>query len=58
MSTLRVLNEFFKHFFYLFINFFCRYRDPCSASLNEDDQHTTKLVGDGKKKASTNTKFN
>ncbi|XP_061398928.1 serine-rich adhesin for platelets [Musca vetustissima] len=27
-----------------------RYRDPCSASLNEDDQHTTKLVGDGKKK--------
>ncbi|XP_073840451.1 doublesex cognate 73A [Musca autumnalis] len=30
-----------------------RYRDPCSASLNEDDQHTTKLVGDGKKKAIT-----
>nr|XP_044250391.1 serine-rich adhesin for platelets [Drosophila takahashii] len=28
-----------------------RYRDPCSASLNEDDQHTTKLVGDNKKKA-------
>ncbi|XP_037939478.1 putative uncharacterized protein DDB_G0277255 [Teleopsis dalmanni] len=27
-----------------------RYRDPCSASLNEDDQHTTKLIGDGKKK--------
>ncbi|XP_054732074.1 uncharacterized protein LOC129240346 [Anastrepha obliqua] len=27
-----------------------RYRDPCSASLNEDDQHTTKLVGDSKKK--------
>uniref|UniRef100_A0A1A9UIF6 Uncharacterized protein n=1 Tax=Glossina austeni TaxID=7395 RepID=A0A1A9UIF6_GLOAU len=27
-----------------------RYRDPCSASLNEDDQHTTKLVGDIKKK--------
>ncbi|KAM8710873.1 hypothetical protein ACLKA7_017493 [Drosophila subpalustris] len=30
-----------------------RYRDPCSASLNEDDQHTTKLVGDNKKKAIT-----
>ncbi|EDX10730.1 uncharacterized protein LOC6738335 isoform X1 [Drosophila simulans] len=30
-----------------------RYRDPCSASLNEDDQHTTKLVGDSKKKAIT-----
>ncbi|KAL7733751.1 hypothetical protein ACLKA6_011481 [Drosophila palustris] len=28
-----------------------RYRDPCSASLNEDDQHTTKLVGDNKKKS-------
>lgn len=30
-----------------------RYRDPCSASINEDDLHTTKLVGDGNKKVST-----
>ncbi|XP_055695664.1 uncharacterized protein LOC129797284 [Lutzomyia longipalpis] len=30
-----------------------RYRDPCSASLNEDDLHTTKLIGDRSKKAIT-----
>ncbi|KAG4067414.1 hypothetical protein HA402_009651 [Bradysia odoriphaga] len=30
-----------------------RYRDPCSASINEDDLHTTKLTGDGNKKAIT-----
>lgn len=30
-----------------------RYRDPCSASINEDDLHTTKLIGDGNKKVST-----
>lgn len=30
-----------------------RYRDPCSASINEDDLHTTKLTGDGNKKVST-----
>uniref|UniRef100_A0A1B0GHM1 Uncharacterized protein n=2 Tax=Lutzomyia longipalpis TaxID=7200 RepID=A0A1B0GHM1_LUTLO len=29
------------------------YRDPCSASLNEDDLHTTKLIGDRSKKAIT-----
>lgn len=27
-----------------------RYRDPCSASLNEDDLHTTKLTGDSSRK--------
>ncbi|XP_028037705.1 uncharacterized protein LOC114248620 isoform X1 [Bombyx mandarina] len=27
-----------------------RYRDPCSASLNADDLHTTRLVTDSKKK--------
>lgn len=27
-----------------------RYRDPCSASLNSDDQHTTKLMTDKKSK--------
>ncbi|GAB0092926.1 uncharacterized protein DMENIID0001_079780 [Sergentomyia squamirostris] len=30
-----------------------RYRDPCSASLNEDDLHTTKLIGDRSRKAIT-----
>lgn len=27
-----------------------RYRDPCSASLNADDLHTTRLTTDSKKK--------
>ncbi|XP_055544593.1 uncharacterized protein LOC129729794 [Wyeomyia smithii] len=30
-----------------------RYRDPCSASLNEDDNHTIKLVGNAQRKAIT-----
>ncbi|XP_050069408.1 uncharacterized protein LOC126557609 [Anopheles maculipalpis] len=30
-----------------------RYRDPCSASLNEDDNHTIKLVGNQQKRAIT-----
>lgn len=30
-----------------------RYRDPCSASLNEDDNHTIKLVGNAKRNAIT-----
>lgn len=30
-----------------------RYRDPCSASLNEDDNHTLKLIGNEQKKAIT-----
>ncbi|XP_065088644.1 serine-rich adhesin for platelets [Ochlerotatus camptorhynchus] len=30
-----------------------RYRDPCSASLNEDDNHTIKLVGNAQRKAVT-----
>lgn len=34
------------------ITFNYRYRDPCSASINEDDLHTTKLIGDGNKKVS------
>lgn len=29
-----------------------RYRDPCSASINEDDLHTTKLIGDQQRKVS------
>ncbi|XP_058817659.1 uncharacterized protein LOC131680967 [Topomyia yanbarensis] len=29
------------------------YRDPCSASLNEDDNHTIKLVGNAKRNAIT-----
>lgn len=29
-----------------------RYRDPCSASLNEDDLHTTKLIGDKNRRVS------
>uniref|UniRef100_A0A182JV44 Uncharacterized protein n=1 Tax=Anopheles christyi TaxID=43041 RepID=A0A182JV44_9DIPT len=29
------------------------YRDPCSASLNEDDNHTIKLVGNQQKRAIT-----
>ncbi|EGK96663.1 AGAP013545-PA, partial [Anopheles gambiae str. PEST] len=31
----------------------CLYRDPCSASLNEDDNHTIKLVGNQQKRAIT-----
>lgn len=34
-----------------------RYRDPCSASINEDDLHTTKLIGDGNKKVSADMMF-
>ncbi|CRK95791.1 CLUMA_CG009247, isoform A [Clunio marinus] len=30
-----------------------RYRDPCSLSLNEDDNHTITLVGNANKKAVT-----
>ncbi|XP_055326663.1 uncharacterized protein LOC129580352 [Sitodiplosis mosellana] len=30
-----------------------RYRDPCSASIDEDDLHTTKLIGDPQKRAIT-----
>ncbi|CAO1363221.1 unnamed protein product [Diamesa serratosioi] len=30
-----------------------RYRDPCSASLNEDDNHTITLVGNANRKAVT-----
>lgn len=30
-----------------------RYRDPCSASLNDDDNHTIKLIGNENKKAIT-----
>jgi len=30
-----------------------RYRDPCSASIDEDDLHTTKLIGDPQKRAVT-----
>lgn len=29
-----------------------RYRDPCSASLNADDLHTTRLTSDSKKRVS------
>lgn len=32
-----------------------RYRDPCSASLNEDDLHTTKLIGDKNRRVSFET---
>lgn len=37
----------------LFRFFFYRYRDPCSASLNEDDNHTIKLIGNANRKAIT-----
>jgi len=30
-----------------------RYRDPCSASLNEDDEHTITLIGNANRKAVT-----
>lgn len=29
-----------------------RYRDPCSASIDEDDLHTTKLIGDPQRRVS------
>jgi protein-arginine kinase len=32
---------------------FTRYRDPCSASLNEDDNHTITLVGNANRRAVT-----
>lgn len=41
---------FLSNFFSGFENF--RYRDPCSASIDEDDLHTTKLVGDPQKRVS------
>lgn len=44
----------------IFILFLCfpfvssfRYRDPCSLSLNEDDNHTITLVGNANKRAVT-----
>lgn len=37
----------------IFAFFFFRYRDPCSASLNEDDDHTITLVGNANKRAVT-----
>lgn len=47
---------FFKLLFFCFlhciIEFHFRYRDPCSASIDEDDLHTTKLVGDSQKRVS------
>jgi hypothetical protein len=39
--------------FFSFSFRFCRYRDPCSLSLNEDDNHTITLVGNANKKAVT-----
>lgn len=36
-----------------FSSHFRRYRDPCSLSLNEDDNHTITLVGNANKKAVT-----
>lgn len=44
---------------YLFIlsNVHCRYRDPCSASIDEDDLHTTKLVGDPQKRVSMQREY-
>lgn len=41
------------HFSSLFALFFHRYRDPCSLSLNEDDNHTITLVGNANKRAVT-----
>lgn len=46
----------FRFFFSLFFHVWLpvrgngRYRDPCSASIDEDDLHTTKLIGDPQKR--------
>lgn len=37
----------------MLLAFVYRYRDPCSLSLNEDDNHTITLVGNANKKAVT-----
>jgi hypothetical protein len=39
--------------FTFFFKFIYRYRDPCSLSLNEDDNHTITLVGNANKRAVT-----
>ena len=41
------------HFYSLLCLSFNRYRDPCSESLNEDDNHTITLVGNANKRAVT-----
>lgn len=44
----------FSHIYISFcLQIYFRYRDPCSASLNEDDNHTLKLIGNEEKKAIT-----
>lgn len=44
----------FHRFFPFISNFLTyRYRDPCSLSLNEDDNHTITLVGNANKRAVT-----
>lgn len=42
-----------KKDFHCALTFRFRYRDPCSLSLNEDDNHTITLVGNANKKAVT-----
>ena len=54
-NTMKQANFLIFHSFYFFI---CtlntiRYRDPCSASLNEDDNHTITLVGNANRRAVT-----
>lgn len=44
--------EFSSYFCFPFVSSF-RYRDPCSLSLNEDDNHTITLVGNANKRAVT-----
>lgn len=46
----------YVHAYFIFILCsvsFNRYRDPCSESLNEDDNHTITLVGNANKRAVT-----
>lgn len=46
----------YVHAYFIFILcsvLFNRYRDPCSESLNEDDNHTITLVGNANKRAVT-----
>lgn len=42
----------FRVSFLFSFHFYSRYRDPCSASIDEDDLHTTKLIGDPQKRVS------
>lgn len=50
--NIKLLSYFITQLTEFHSNFY-RYRDPCSLSLNEDDNHTITLVGNANKRAVT-----